>query len=52
MPVEFEVRVNRVHGSLRMTIPKEIARALQVKEGDTVLVGVDDTSIVVRKKSR
>jgi AbrB family looped-hinge helix DNA binding protein len=52
MPIEFEVKINRVHGSLRMTIPKEVARALSIKEGDTALVGLSNSTITVRKKTR
>lgn len=52
MPIEFEVKINKVHGSLRMTIPKEVARALAIKEGDTALVGLTNSTMTVRKKSR
>jgi hypothetical protein len=36
MSIEFEVKVNRAHGSLRIIVPKEVA--LSINEGDTVLV--------------
>ena len=52
MPIEFEVKINRVHGSLRMTIPKEVAQAVSIKEGDIVLVGTTDSTMSVRKKSK
>jgi AbrB family looped-hinge helix DNA binding protein len=52
VPIEFEVKVNRVHGSLRMTIPKEIAKALTIREGDVVLVGVNDSNMTVKKRSK
>jgi antitoxin component of MazEF toxin-antitoxin module len=52
MPIEFEIKINRVHGSLRMTIPKEVAKALSVKEGDVVLVGITDSTMSVRKRTR
>ena len=52
VPIEFEVKVNRVHGSLRMTIPKEIAKAMTIREGDVVLVGVNDSNMTVRKRSK
>lgn len=42
MPIEFEVKINRVHGSLRMTVPKEVATI--------VLVGLTDSTMSVRKK--
>jgi AbrB family looped-hinge helix DNA binding protein len=52
MPIEFEVKINRVHGSLRMTIPKEVAKALSIKEGDIVLVGLTDSTMSVRRKTK
>jgi AbrB family looped-hinge helix DNA binding protein len=52
LPVEFEVKINRVHGSLRMTVPKEVAKALSIKEGDVVLVSVTNSSMLVRRKPR
>ncbi len=52
MPIEFEVKINRVHGSLRMTIPKEVAKALSIKEGDLVLVGITDSAMIVRRKPK
>jgi len=50
MPVQFEIKVVAVAGSLRMTIPKEIARALEIDAGDTVLVDIDNRTMRVRKK--
>ena len=52
LPVEFEVKINKVHGSLRMTVPKEVAKALSIKQGDIVLVSVTNSSMLVRKKTR
>ncbi len=52
MPIKFEVIINRVHGSLRMTIPKEVAKALSIIEGDIVLVGLTDSTMTVRKKMK
>jgi len=51
MPIEFEIKVVRVAGSLRMTIPKEIAKALSIEAGDTVLVSTNDTTMLVKKKA-
>ena len=50
MPVQFEIKVVAVAGSLRMTIPKEIAKALEIRAGDTVLVDITDQAMRVRKK--
>jgi len=43
------VKVVRVGNSLRMTIPKEVTRALDIEEGDTLEVGLNDHSIIVKK---
>jgi len=50
MPIEFEIKVVAVAGSLRMTIPKEIAKALEIRAGDTVIVTVDDHRMLVEKE--
>lgn len=50
MPIEFEIKVVSVGGSLRMTIPKEVAKALSIKTGDTVLVSMNDSAMTVRRK--
>jgi AbrB family looped-hinge helix DNA binding protein len=52
LPIEFEIKVVAVSGSLRMTIPKEVARALSIEAGDTVLVGVNDHTMLVRRRKR
>ena len=49
MPLTITVKVVKVGNSLRMTIPKEVARALEIKEGNTLEVGLDDHSMIVRK---
>ncbi|MDG6988259.1 MAG: AbrB/MazE/SpoVT family DNA-binding domain-containing protein [Nitrososphaerota archaeon] len=49
MPVEFEVKVVKVGNSLRMTIPKEVCRALSLSEGSTVGIVVSDSTFHVRK---
>ena len=50
MPVEFEISVVRVGNSLRMTIPKQIAKALNVVKGDTLLVSMTNGDMIVRKQ--
>ncbi|MBS7649412.1 MAG: AbrB/MazE/SpoVT family DNA-binding domain-containing protein [Candidatus Bathyarchaeia archaeon] len=50
MPIEFEIKVVKVAGSLRMTIPKPVAKALSIDAGDTVLVTIDDNTMLVKKK--
>ena len=48
--IEFEISVVEARGSLRMTIPKEIAEAVKIKKGDVVLVSMTDGCMLVRKK--
>lgn len=50
MPIEFEISVVKVGNSLRMTIPKEIAKAMKVDKGDILLVTMTDNEMIVRKK--
>ena len=52
MVVRFEVKVCLIGHSLRITIPQEIAKALDIKVGETVYVSTDDTRIIVEKKKR
>jgi AbrB family looped-hinge helix DNA binding protein len=52
MPVKFEISVVLVGKSLKITIPKEIAKHLNLKKGDTVLMWVDNTHIIVEMKDR
>ena len=49
-PVKFEVSVMQVGGSLRITIPREIANHLDLGKGDMVEVWVDDHNIVIERK--
>ena len=50
MPLTIPVKAVRIGNSLRMTIPKPVAEALGIAEGDTLDVGVDDGSMVVRRR--
>jgi len=50
MPIKFELSVMRVGNSLRITIPKEVAKHLQIGKGDTVELWVDNTHGVFKKK--
>jgi AbrB family looped-hinge helix DNA binding protein len=51
MPVKFEVSVMQVGNSLRITIPKEIGKHLNLKKGDTVVLWVDNSHIILESKS-
>ena len=50
MPIEFEISVVKVGNSLRMTIPKQIAKAMNLKKGDTLIVTMTNGDMVVRKQ--
>lgn len=50
MPIKFEISVVQVGKSLKITIPVEICKHLNIKKGDTVLMSVDDDHIIVEKK--
>ena len=50
MPIEFQIRVVKVGNSLRMTIPKQIARAMDLIKGDTLLVSMTNGDMIVRKQ--
>lgn len=52
MPVKFEVSVMQVGNSLRITIPKEIAKHLNFKKGDTVVLWVDNTHAILESAVR
>lgn len=49
MPVVFRMKVGKVGHSLKVTIPQEIAEALELVAGDSVLMEVTDHELVVRK---
>jgi putative addiction module antidote len=49
--VEFRVKVVKVGNSLRITIPKELIRAMNLKVGDTVALTPETGYIAVRKYS-
>lgn len=50
MPVKFEVSVVLVGKSLKVTIPKEICRHLDLKKGDMVLMWADNSHVIIEKK--
>ena len=50
MPIVFEISVVKVGGSLRMTIPKQIAAAINIDKDDKLLVSLNDGEMVVKKK--
>lgn len=50
VPVKFEISVVQVGKSLKITIPVEVARHLDIEKGDTVQLWVDNNHIIVEKK--
>ncbi len=50
LPVKFEIKVVQVGNSLKITIPKEIAKHLNIKKGDVVQLWVDNQHVIVEKK--
>lgn len=49
MPLDIEVKLTQIGNSVRVTVPKDVLRALQWKAGDVVHVGVDDSTMTVKK---
>ena len=45
----IEVKIAKMGNSLRMTIPVPVARTLNLKDGDTVEIGVKDGAMIVKK---
>jgi len=50
MPVYFERKAKRSGGSIVVSIPPEILRALKIQQGDILLLSVEDGKLVVEKK--
>ncbi len=50
VPVKFEISVVLVGKSLKITIPMQIVKHLNLAKGDTVFIYVDDNRMIVEKK--
>ena len=50
LPVKFESSVMQVGNSLRITIPQEISKHLEIEKGDILEVWVDNHTILLEKK--
>jgi len=48
-PLTIIVKVVRIGNSLRMTIPRSVARVLELKEGDALEVGISNDVIIAKK---
>ena len=49
MPLTIRVKIAKMGNSLRMTIPVDVARALDLNDGDYVEIGITDSSMIVKK---
>ena len=52
MPLTIKVKLNRVGHSLKITIPVDILRVLNWKEGDFLELGVDNSHMTVKKTEK
>ena len=51
VPVKFKIKVVQVGNSLKVTIPKEIVDHVNLGKGDTIEMWVDDSCILIKKKT-
>ena len=49
MPVQFERKIFTAGGSLRVNLPSPFTKALNIKEGDAVVITLTDSQIVIEK---
>ena len=49
MPLTIRVKIAKMGNSLRMTIPVDVARALDLNDGDYVEIGITDSFMIVKK---
>lgn len=49
MPITLKRGVAKIGGSLRLTVPPEIAELLQIKQGDQVEFDMKNDEVVIRK---
>ena len=49
MPVKFTRKVFKSGDSLRITIPMDIVRTLEIKEKDVLEIWLDDSQIIMKK---
>ena len=50
MPVKFQRKLVKIGGSLRLTLPMEIAAGQGWKEGDTLTLTVSDGEVAISKE--
>jgi AbrB family looped-hinge helix DNA binding protein len=49
LPAQFELKLQKVGNSLRLTIPKPVVDGLDLKEGDILVLTVGGDEIKVQK---
>ena len=49
MPLTIEVKLTKIGNSLRITVPKDVLRALAWKVGDMLEIGLNDSVMIVKK---
>jgi len=49
MPLRIKIKAVKIGSSTRMTIPKEVCEALNIKPGDILNVGLTNGSMIVEK---
>jgi bifunctional DNA-binding transcriptional regulator/antitoxin component of YhaV-PrlF toxin-antitoxin module len=52
MPIKFEVSVMQVGSSLRITVPRQVAKHLDIKKGDKLVMYSDNSHVVLAKKKQ
>jgi antitoxin component of MazEF toxin-antitoxin module len=52
MPVQFERKIFTAGGSLRVNLPSPFTKALNIKEGDAVVITLNDSQMVLEKASK
>jgi bifunctional DNA-binding transcriptional regulator/antitoxin component of YhaV-PrlF toxin-antitoxin module len=52
LPVKFESSVMQVGNSLRITVPQEISKYLDIKKGDILELWTNDHNILIEKKKK
>jgi AbrB family looped-hinge helix DNA binding protein len=50
MPIKFEVTANKVGNSLKITLPVEVAKYLNLKPGEKVELWEEGNRIILAKK--
>jgi len=52
MPITLKRTIVKIGGSLRLTIPPEIAEILKVEAGDEIEFAMTDGDVIIRKAKR